>query len=135
MNASLVQRADGPDVFFSRELSWLGFARRVLALVEDPRLPLLERMKFAGIVGMLHDEFFMKRMSGLKRQIAKGSRKLSLDGRVPEEEFAACREELLAQSARIARLVHDDLRPALRRAGLPILDWSELTAAQQAVLR
>ncbi len=57
------------DRFINRELSWLGFARRVLALVEDADLPLLERVKFAGIMGMLHDEFFMKRISGLKRQI------------------------------------------------------------------
>ncbi|MBW1877521.1 MAG: hypothetical protein JRJ84_04085, partial [Deltaproteobacteria bacterium] len=52
---------DAPQALFNRELSWLAFARRVLAQVEDPGLPLLERIKFAGIVGMLHDEFFMKR--------------------------------------------------------------------------
>ena len=56
-----------PEAFLNRELSWLAFARRVLSQVEDPRLPLLERVKFAGIMGMLHDEFFMKRMGGLKR--------------------------------------------------------------------
>nr|MCU0254895.1 hypothetical protein [Acidobacteriota bacterium] len=50
---------NSPETYFNRELSWLAFARRVLALVEDPELPLLERIKFAGIMGMLHDEFFM----------------------------------------------------------------------------
>ncbi|NIQ08742.1 hypothetical protein GWO43_28650, partial [candidate division KSB1 bacterium] len=49
---------DSPEAYLNRELSWLNFARRVLDLVEDPEVPLLERMKFAGIVGMLHDEFF-----------------------------------------------------------------------------
>src|SRR5512136_1138980 len=88
-------KIDSPEAYINRELSWLAFARRVLALVEDSELQLLERVKFAGIMGMLHDEFFMKRMSGLKRQIRKGARKLSLDGRQPVEEFRACREEIL----------------------------------------
>ncbi len=74
---------DSPEQFFNRELSWLGFARRVLALVEDRDLPLLERVKFAGIMGMLHDEFFMKRISGLKRHIALIPEKISIDGRTP----------------------------------------------------
>jgi len=54
------------EAFVNRELNWLQFARRVLELAEDPEVPLLERVKFLGIVGMLRDEFFMKRMSGLK---------------------------------------------------------------------
>jgi len=60
-----------PDTLINRELSWLGFARRVLALAEDRNLPLLERVKFAGIMGMLHDEFAMKRIGGLKRRSRK----------------------------------------------------------------
>jgi len=55
--------------FLNRELAFLAFARRVLDMVDDESIPLLERVRFAGIVGMLHDEFVMKRMSGLKRQI------------------------------------------------------------------
>ena len=62
-------KLDSTDALINRELSWLSFARRVLALVEDPGSPLLERIKFAGIMGMLHDEFAMKRMGGLKRRI------------------------------------------------------------------
>ena len=74
---------ESPAAFFDRELSWLAFARRVLALVEDRELPLLERIKFAGIMGMLHDEFFMKRMSGIKRKMRRRPDKRSLDGRSP----------------------------------------------------
>ena len=55
---------DSPGAFINREMSWLRFARRVLELVQDPEVPLLERVKFAGILGMLHDEFFMKRIAG-----------------------------------------------------------------------
>ncbi|MBT8352204.1 MAG: hypothetical protein KJO26_13365, partial [Deltaproteobacteria bacterium] len=42
-----------PKAYINRELSWLSFARRVLAMAQDPKLPLLERVKFAGIMGML----------------------------------------------------------------------------------
>ena len=86
---------DSPKIFFNRELSWLSFAERVIELIEDQQLPLLERVKFAGIAGMLHDEFFMKRISGLKRKIERGSRKTSLDGMPPDEELASCRRKLL----------------------------------------
>ena len=53
-----------PESYINRELSWLRFARRVLELAEDPAMPLLERVKFAGIMGMLYDEFAMKRIGG-----------------------------------------------------------------------
>ena len=85
-------------MFQNRELSWLSFARRVLALASDPSVPLGERVRFAGITGMLHDEFFMKRVSGLKRQLVRKKGGLSPDGRTPEEELALCRQELTAQA-------------------------------------
>ena len=47
------RETDSPNTLINRELSWLSFARRVLALAEDPEIPLLERVKFAGIMGML----------------------------------------------------------------------------------
>jgi len=124
-----------PDAFLNRELSWLSFAWRVIALVEDAGIPLLERVKFAGIAGMLHDEFFMKRMSGLKRQMAKNSNKLSLDGRRPAEEFAACRQVLMDQVKTLARAVRDELRPAMKRDGIPIVDHEQLGKNQRKKLR
>ena len=62
---------DSPDAFINREMSWLCFARRVLNLAEDPEVPLMERVKFAGIMGMIYDEFAMKRLGGLRRLIQK----------------------------------------------------------------
>ena len=121
--------------FINRELSWLAFARRVLALAANESLPLLERVRFAGIVGMLHDEFFMKRISGLKRQISKQSSKLSLDGKTPQEEFDACREELQLQASEIASIVEEALLPALESEGAPILAYSSLTKLQKKQLR
>jgi len=117
---------DSPAAFINRELSWLRFARRVLELVQDPEVPLLERVKFAGILGMLHDEFFMKRIAGLKRQVQNGVEKLSIDGLTPAEELAACRQEILDQSDELARAFNEQLRPSLAEAGIGIVDWKDL---------
>jgi len=125
---------DSPDAFINRELSWLRFARRVLELAQDEDVPLLERTKFAGILGMLHDEFFMKRIAGLKRQVQKGVDKLSLDGQTPAEELAACREEILDQNAGLAAVFRERLRPALAEAGMGIVDWQDLDDHHRADL-
>jgi polyphosphate kinase len=128
-------KLSSPEIYFNRELSWLSFARRVLAQAERGDLPLLERVKFVGIVGMLHDEFFMKRMSGLKRQVEQGSKKPSLDGRLPKGEFAACRKEMIAQVRTLSGIVSREIRPALARENLPVLDHDELEGKQRKKLR
>ena len=64
---------EAPEAFINREMSWLCFARRVLNLAEDPEAPLLERVKFAGIMGMIYYEFAMKRLGGLRRLMQKKS--------------------------------------------------------------
>ena len=125
---------ESTDAFINRELSWLRFARRVLELAEDEEVPLLERVKFAGILGMLHDEFFMKRIAGLKRQVQKGVEKISIDGRTPLEEHEACREEVLEQSKRLSRVFDKDLRPALLENGIGIRAWEDLDDHHRADL-
>lgn len=126
---------DSPEIFFNRELSWLAFARRVLELTLDPELPLLERVKFVGIMGMLHDEFFMKRISGLKHQVRLGVVKRSLDGCLPTEELAVCREEIRRQMDTLSRVMREEIGPALGRAEIPILEHAELNPRQIAHLR
>jgi polyphosphate kinase len=126
--------SESPAAFVNRELSWLQFARRVLELVQDPDLPLLERVKFAGILGMLHDEFFMKRIAGLKRQVRSKADKLSIDGKTPSEELAACREEILSQSEELSKALREEIRPALAEAGVGILDWNELGESHRSEL-
>ena len=126
---------DSPASYVNRELSWLAFARRVLALAEDPSEPLLERVKFAGIMGMIYDEFTMKRMGRLRRQIERGKRAPGPDGLTPTEELVACRSELRAQARIIGQLLEKELRPALAAAGLPILEAAGLAGTQQAHLR
>ncbi len=125
---------DSPEAHINRELSWLSFARRVLALAEDPEQPLLERVKFAGIMGMIYDEFAMKRIGGLCRQVQAGDQKPGPDGLTPAQELAACREELRAQQGLVARLVEEELRPALLDLGIPIRDVADLDPAQREYL-
>ena len=68
------------EAFINREMSWLCFARRVINLVEDPEAPLLEQVKFTGIMRMIYNEFAMKRLGGLRRLMQK-KKASSLPGR------------------------------------------------------
>src|SRR5215207_4939896 len=82
---------DDRALFFNRELSWLQFNSRVLELAEDPRTPLLERVKFCAIASSNLDEFFMVRVAGLHDQIDAGIETPLQDGRTPIETIAAIR--------------------------------------------
>ncbi len=86
-----------PELYLNRELTWLGFNRRVLAEAEDERNPLLERLKFLAITASNLDEFFMRRMGGLKQQAAAGVQQLTVDGRTPSQQIVECYAEVRAQ--------------------------------------
>ena len=91
--------ADTPQVFFDRELSWLAFARRVLALVGDARSAAARAAQVRRHHGALHDEFFMKRMSGLQApDSSRQAKPKSARRAAPTTELlAACRAEILDQ--------------------------------------
>jgi len=129
------KKLNPPATFLNRELSWLSFAQRVIALAENEDIPLLERVRFVAISGMLHDEFFMKRISGMKRLNAKGSTKLSLDGRTPKEEFEVCQRVLHEQAKLISKLLDKVIFPRMAEAGIAILDYSALERGEQKELR
>ncbi|MBT4941329.1 MAG: polyphosphate kinase 1 [Rhodospirillaceae bacterium] len=76
-----------PELYLNRELTWLNFNKRVLHEAEDPRTPLLERVKFLAIVDSNLDEFFMKRIGGLKQQVGAGVHDLTIDGRSPVQQI------------------------------------------------
>ena len=78
-----------PEFYLNRELTWLAFNKRVLHEGQDERNPLLERVFFLAVVGSNLDEFFMKRIGGLKQQVGAGVRKLSIDGKLPQEQIDA----------------------------------------------
>jgi polyphosphate kinase len=120
-----------PDRFASREMSWLDFNARVLAQAEDRRVPLLERLKFVAIFASNLDEFYMVRVAGLKRRQEMGLTVPGPDGFAPRETLAriAARSQELAQ--RHARCFLDDVAPGLEAAGVRILRWDWLDAAER----
>ncbi|NCF11062.1 MAG: polyphosphate kinase 1 [Gammaproteobacteria bacterium] len=124
-----------PGSLINRERSWLDFACRVVTLAEDPDLPLMERVKFAGIMGMIYDEFAMKRIGGLRQRLARGDAGLSPDGLTAEAQLTACRDELARHEARLGRLVVEILLPELATTGTPLLTFEELEAGQRDALR
>ena len=76
-----------PEWYLNRELTWLEFNRRVFNESKDERNPLLERVFFLAVIGSNLDEFFMKRIGGLKQQVGAGLKLLSFDGRTPRQQI------------------------------------------------
>ena len=122
-------------LFFNRELSWLDFNDRVLQLVENPDLPLLERVKFAAIYTSNLDEHFMVRIAGLHDQVEAGIDARGPDGRAPGEVLERVRERVLEQAERLSRTVEHDLHPALAEHGIRIVDCDAVSDEQREVLR
>ncbi|MEX2100115.1 MAG: RNA degradosome polyphosphate kinase, partial [Acidimicrobiia bacterium] len=110
----------------NRELSWLDFNARVLALAEDPACPLLERAKFLAIFSSNLDEFFQVRVSGLKEQIDAGVRQISPDGLEPIDILRAIRLQVAQLVTRQAAVFTGQVAPALEAAGIRFSDWSQL---------
>lgn len=124
--------AEGEPLLLNRELSWLEFNARVLHEAEDPDIPLLERLKFIAIFDANLDEFFMKRVGGLKQQIASNVREIGPDdGGSPRQQLAAVNAAVRPQMARQRRLLNQELLPALRQHGLEIVSWEELRGSER----
>jgi polyphosphate kinase len=123
------------SLYLNRELSWLEFNRRVLEEALDEHHPLLERVKFLSIFSSNLDEFFMIRVSGLRRQLLAGTLKTPPDGMTSAEQLAAIRRELLPELTRQSDCWHYDLLPKLNQTGIKILDFDELKRKQRKLLR
>ncbi|MDX1384500.1 MAG: polyphosphate kinase, partial [Thermoanaerobaculia bacterium] len=115
-----------PELFINRELSWLRFNERVLEEALDPTIPLLERVNFLSIFASNLDEFFMVRVSGLNHQLETGVLEGPPDGMTPAAQLRALRRMLLPALERADRCWVEDLRPALRDAGVRVRTWDEL---------
>ena len=123
-----------PEQFINRDFSQLSFSSRVLELVEDKRLPLLERVRFLSILSATMDEVFMVRVGLLKRVVASGKVKRSIDGLTAAERLDA----MAIRSRRLLERAHaclrDSLQPELAAVGIRIQHWADLDAGQQAYI-
>lgn len=112
--------------YTNRELSLLDFQYRVLALAEDPNLPILERARFVAIVAGNLDEFFQVRVAGLREQLVSGVTAATPDEMTPAEQLTAIRMRTMALHDRMHRVLDLEIRPALAEHGVRIADWDDL---------
>jgi polyphosphate kinase len=117
----------GREYFQNYELSWLKFNERVLAEAERTDLPLMERVKFISIVCSNLDEFFQKRVGGLKRQYHAGVTDLTIDGRTPEQQLKEIRKSVKKMIRRYRSCYINELLPALDKHGVHIKHYDELS--------
>ncbi|HOK66090.1 MAG TPA: polyphosphate kinase 1 [Anaerohalosphaeraceae bacterium] len=134
MGKNKTEILEQPESFLNRELSWLEFNRRVLQQARNPKLPLLERVKFLAIFASNLDEFFMIRVAGLRQQAAAGIRKKDPSGKTPAEqleEISRRCHQMMEEHARTMRQVFAELR----ENGLILFRREELTSKQKTALR
>ena len=117
--------------YLNRELSWLDFNARVLALAADTSLPLLERAKFLAIFASNLDEFYMVRVAGLKRRDEMGLSVRSADGLTPREQLRRIGEQTQQIASRHARVFLDSVRPGLAEEGIHVVTWAEVDGAER----
>lgn len=121
---------DSPEWYLNRELTWLAFNQRVLNEATDDLVPLLERVFFVAVVGSNLDEFFMKRIGGLKQQVGAGVKKPTIDGMLPQEQidasYAIAQEILVEQ-----RIIETQLRELLEKEGICFRSYEELNNTQK----
>ncbi|WP_026756325.1 RNA degradosome polyphosphate kinase [Sediminimonas qiaohouensis] len=115
----------GPARFYNRELSWLGFNWRVLEEADNPRVPLLERVRFLSISATNLDEFYTVRVAGLRELSQAGNTTPAADGLTPAEQMvlinADARRLMKAQQR-----IFSDLKRELDAENISILDRSQL---------
>jgi len=123
-----------PELYLNRELTWLNFNKRVLREAEDHANPILERVKFLAIVGSNLDEFFMKRIGGLKQQLGAGVHDLTVDGRTPDQQIHDS-VDLVREIQASIRKVYLDLKEELRDYDITISSCAELSPEELTGVR
>ncbi|MEO5886329.1 MAG: polyphosphate kinase 1 [Anaerolineales bacterium] len=119
-----------PSLYINRELSLLEFQRRVLEEAQDEHNPILERLKFLAIFGSNMDEFFMVRVSGIRKQVDARIMEVSRDGLTPPEVLAATRRLALEMYGDALRCLNKKILPQLDKTGVHLLDYHKLSEAQ-----
>jgi polyphosphate kinase len=123
-----------PELYLNRELTWLAFNRRVLNEAESEKNPLLERVKFLAIVSSNLDEFYMKRIGGLKQQLAAGLTSTTVDGRTPQQQLIEC-HQVINEMQQAQQHLYQTLQVSLEQAGIRITQYQALDEIQQRNLR
>ncbi|MBT8410680.1 MAG: RNA degradosome polyphosphate kinase [Octadecabacter sp.] len=124
----------GPARFFNRELSWLGFNWRVVEEAENPRVPLLERLRFLSISATNLDEFYTVRVAGLRELAREGNLTPSVDGLTPAEQLALIDLDARSLLAR-QQLVFNALRAEMEAENISLLTRDQLSEDDRAFLR
>ncbi|MFA5731930.1 polyphosphate kinase 1 [Acidithiobacillus sp.] len=122
---------DSPELYFNRDLSILAFNQRVLALADDQRVPLLERLRYLTIVSSNLDEFFEVRMAGLLQRLKFGAGPLGPDMLGPHREIEAVAKKAHEIISEQYRCLNQRLLPALAKEGIRLLRRREWRAAQK----
>ncbi len=123
-----------PELYLNRELTYLNFCWRVLHEADDDRGPLLERVKFIAIVSSNIDEFFQKRIGGLKQQVGAQVHTTTPDGRTPHQQIVDCLELITALEKKKIQIL-DKVITELRANGVWIAPFKELEPQQQTWVR
>ncbi len=126
---------ENSNLFINREVSWIRFNRHVLDEAYDTTHPLLEQVKFLAIFANNLDEYFMIRVSGLQRQVAKGVLKSPPDGMTPTQQLDAIRQMLIPELESQSNLWNNELLPQLDKAGIHIHHYADLSDEQTKVMR
>ena len=119
-----------PTLFLNRELSLLEFQRRVLEEAHDETKPLLERIKFLAIFGSNMDEFFMVRVSGIRKQVQARIMEVFPDGLTPPEVLATMRKVSVELYGTALNFFNKKLIPKLDKVGVHLLDYHKLSPTQ-----
>ena len=130
-----IEQLTKSEAAYNREFSWLDFNWRVLYQALDDRNPLLERLKFLAITSSNLDEFFRKRVGGLKRQQAAGIANLILPGWTPDFQLQRIAEIVRPMVEAQSRCLLDEILPALEQHNVRLLHYDALTLDQQATMR
>ena len=125
-----------PEVprYLNRELSRLDYDERVLAMAEDPKLPVLERVRFLAIFSQNLDDFFQVRVAGLKEQVLAAVAVASPDGMSPLEQLKAIRVRVEGLVDRQVGLFNREIVPALAEAGITLVRANEVTKRELSQL-
>ena len=120
--------------YINRELSRLDFDERVLAMAEDPKLALLERVRFLAIFSQNLDDFFQVRVAGLKEQVLAAVAVSSPDGMSPLEQLKAIRTRVEGLISRQVAIYNREIVPALAQSGIALVRGEEVGKKELAQL-